>query len=60
MARDDKRRFHEISLGSAMESAAVLDLPRNRRVIAPADDQEILVLAVRLYPILSRLSGPPR
>ena len=60
MARDDKRRFYEIALGSAMESAAVLDLLRNRRIISPLDYQEIRALAIRLYQILSRLTGPPR
>ena len=37
MARDDKRRFYEIALGSAMESAAVLDLLRNRRILSPTE-----------------------
>ena len=60
MARDDKRRFYEISLGNAMESTAVLDLLRNRQVIVPNDHREIRTFAIRLYQILSRLTGPAR
>ena len=60
MARDDKRRFYEIALGSLLECAAVLDCLRNRHAIAPQIHQDCRTLAVRLYQILSRLTGPPR
>ena len=60
LARDDKRRFYEIALGSMMESAAVLDLLRNRQNISADEHREIRAVAVRLYQILSRLTGPPR
>ena len=60
LARDDKRRFYEIALGSTLECAAVLECLRNRQAIAPQTHQDCRALAVRLYQILSRLTGPPR
>ena len=60
MARDDKRRFYEIALGSLTECAAVLDCLRNRAAIAPQTHADCRALAIRLYQILSRLTGPPR
>lgn len=60
MARDDKRRFYVISLGSTLECVAVLDCLRNRQAISPQNYQDSRALAIRLYQILSRLTGPPR
>ena len=60
LSRDDKRRFYEIALGSLLECAAVLDCLRNRASIAPQVHQDCRVLAIRLYQVLSRLTGPPR
>ena len=59
-SRDDKRRFYEIAMGSTIECAAVLDCLRNRAAIAPQTHQDCRALAIRLYQILSRLTGPPR
>jgi len=59
-SRDDKRRFYDIALGSLTECAAVLDCLRNRAAIAPQTHQDCRALAIRLYQILSRLTGPPR
>ncbi len=60
LARDDKRRFYEIALGSLLECAAVLDCLRNRSAIAPQSYQDIRALAIRLYQLLSHLTGAPK
>ncbi len=60
LARDDKHRFYEIAMGSLLECSAVLDGLRHRHAIAPQTYVDARTLAVRLYQILSRLTGPPR
>lgn len=60
LSRDDKRRFYEIAMGSLLECTAVLDCLRHRHAIAPQSYQDSRALAIRLYQILSRLTGAPR
>ncbi len=60
LSRDDKRRFYEIALGSLLECAAILDCLRHRKSITPQNYQDCRALAIRLYQILSRLTGAPR
>jgi hypothetical protein len=60
--RDIKGRASRppIALGSLLESVAALDCLRSRAALAPQSYQDSRALAIRLYQILSRLTGPPR
>jgi four helix bundle protein len=51
----DKRRFYEIARGSAMETAAILDLLRVRELAVPDVCQKARRLAVRVVQMLSRM-----
>jgi four helix bundle protein len=56
----DKRRFYEMARGSATESAAVLDILRNRGLLTPDSHSRARALLVRIVQMLTRMSGPPR
>ena len=56
----DKRRFYSMARGSAMETAACLDLLRNRNALPEPAHQLRRAEALRIIRILSRLAGPPR
>jgi four helix bundle protein len=56
----DKRRFYEMARGSAMESAAIVDVLRLRDLASPAACGEARTLVVRIVQMLSRLAGPIR
>jgi four helix bundle protein len=59
-ARADKQRFYEIARGSAMETAAQLDLLQLRGTITQAQYRTARTLLVRIVQMLSRLSASRR
>ncbi len=52
----DRRRYHAIARGSAMECAAIVDLLRMQRLAEPEVVEEAKGLLVRLVAMLSRMS----
>jgi four helix bundle protein len=54
-SRAQKRYFHGIARGSAMESAAIVDVLRVRGLVAPAECQQVRVVLVRVVQMLSKL-----
>lgn len=54
----DKRRFYEMAKGSALESAAALELLSDS--VPPDSYRRCRGLVVRIVQMLTRLGGPPR
>ena len=59
-SRSDKQRFYEIARGSAMETAAQLDLLNIRGGLSPDQYQRARVLLVRIVQMLTKLAGSAR
>jgi four helix bundle protein len=51
----DRRRYHAIARGSAMECAAIVDLLRMQSLIEPEVASEAKALSVRLVAMLSKM-----
>ena len=54
------RRFYEMARGSALETAAVLDILRARGMLPATSYEQARMLLLRIVQMLTRLSGPPR
>jgi four helix bundle protein len=54
-SRPQKRHLYSIARGSAMESAAVLDVLRGTGVASPSEHRAARGLAVRIVQMLTRL-----
>src|SRR5438105_15509767 len=56
----DKRRFFEIARGSAMETAAALEIVRLRRISDPRSVGDARQFVIRIVQMLSRLGNLSR
>jgi four helix bundle protein len=54
-SRAQKRHLYSIARGSAMESAAILDVLRGTGVASPAEGRDARALVVRVVQMLTRL-----
>jgi four helix bundle protein len=59
-SRADRRRFFEIARGSALESAAILDILTATGAVAPTEAGHGKELVVRIVSMLSKMTTAPQ